>query len=227
MRVIATASQIEIAGEELTLLPDRAIYWAKQHAVLVADLHVGKATAFRAESVPVPAGSSETTLTRLSKILQETRARRLYILGDFWHAKQGRTDRIHSLIASWRSWHPDVEMCLVEGNHDKKSGALPPELEVCTEQDLTIGGLVLKHHPEEDPRGYVLAGHIHPAVRLVGAGRQSERLPCFWFSPRVGVLPAFGEFTGAATVYPAAGDRVFVVAGEEICEVGLTGTGSA
>jgi len=34
------------------------------------------------------------------------------------------------------------------------------------------------------------------------------------------VLPAFGGFTGGATVRPRRGDRVFVVAEEEIVEVG-------
>jgi len=65
----------------------------------------------------------------------------------------------------------------------------------------------------------VLAGHIHPAVRLSGDG-DSVRLPCFWFSPRVGVLPAFGAFTGSATVRPREGDQVFVIADGEIIAVG-------
>jgi metallophosphoesterase superfamily enzyme len=66
----------------------------------------------------------------------------------------------------------------------------------------------------------VLAGHLHPAVALGGPGRQRERLPCFLFGPRRGILPAFGSFTGAATVRPTAGERVFVVAGDEVLQVG-------
>lgn len=131
------------------------------------------------------------------------------------------------MLKEWRARHPGVEMVLVEGNHDKKSGSLPPDLEMDTVQELLIDGFVLKHHPQEDDRGYVLAGHIHPAVRLIGAGRQVERLPCFWFGPKIGVLPSFGDFTGSATVYPGAGDRVFVIAGQDIVQVGLTGVGSA
>ena len=67
--------------------------------------------------------------------------------------------------------------------------------------------------------GYALAGHIHPAVRLSERGGQSLRLPCFWFGPRVGVLPSFGAFTGSAVVRPRAGDQVFVVADDQVIRV--------
>jgi metallophosphoesterase superfamily enzyme len=62
----------------------------------------------------------------------------------------------------------------------------------------------------------VLAGHIHPAISLSGPGGQHERLPCFLFGERIGLLPAFGGFTGGATVRPRRGDRVFALAGEEV-----------
>ena len=67
--------------------------------------------------------------------------------------------------------------------------------------------------------GYVLAGHIHPGVRLHGAGKQSVRLPCFWFGARTAVLPAFGEFTGLASVDVQPGDHVWVIADDEIVDV--------
>ena len=216
----------EVGGEGMELLPGRAIFWPAKSALLVADLHIGKGAAFRVGSIAVPAGSSAGTLDRLSALINRTYSKKLYILGDFWHAKEGRTDEIHAMLSEWRDRHRDVEMLLIEGNHDKRSGVLPSELGIETVQDLVIEGLVLKHHPEEDERGYVLAGHIHPGVRLVGAGRQVEKLPAFIFGERVGILPAFGEFTGAATVFPVVGDRVFVVAGNDVVEVGLASTAS-
>ena len=65
----------------------------------------------------------------------------------------------------------------------------------------------------------MLAGHIHPAISLAGPGRQRERLPCFLFGERIGLLPAFGDFTGGATVRPRPGDRVFGVAGDEVVPI--------
>jgi metallophosphoesterase superfamily enzyme len=72
--------------------------------------------------------------------------------------------------------------------------------------------------PVPVPGRYVLAGHLHPAYRLAGR-RDAVRLPCFWFGAKVGVLPAFGDFTGARAISPAAGDRVFVVAGDRVIAV--------
>jgi metallophosphoesterase superfamily enzyme len=112
-------------------------------------------------------------------------------------------------------------MLLVRGNHDRGAGDPPAELGIrCVDPPLEEAPFVYLHHPEEQPGGYALAGHLHPAVRLAGAGRQRERLPCFLFGARVGILPAFGDFTGSAEARPAPGDRVFVVAGEEVVEVG-------
>ena len=63
---------------------------------------------------------------------------------------------------------------------------------------MTEAPFVLAHHPEPSASGYVLAGHLHPGVRLAGPGDLRATLPCFWFADRVGVLPVCGEFTGLA-----------------------------
>jgi metallophosphoesterase superfamily enzyme len=84
----------------------------------------------------------------------------------------------------------------------------------CIDEPLRLAeapGLALCHHPTARPGLYVLAGHGHPCM-TVGRGIDRLRLPCFHFGATVGVLPAFGTFTGMHPVVRAAGDRVFVVA---------------
>jgi uncharacterized protein len=225
MSMQGSSVRFELEGERLVALAERALFWPDQSALLLADLHIGKGAAFRASSIPVPTGSSEATFSRLSNLLEETKSEGLFLLGDFWHAKQGRTDRVHSLLAKWRRQHHHVDVVLIEGNHDLRSGVLPRELAIESVPDLVVGPFVMKHHPNEDERGYVLCGHIHPAVRLVGQGRQFATLPAFWFGQKVGVLPSFGEFTGSAIVYPEPGDRVFAICEGTVHEVGLTGAG--
>jgi metallophosphoesterase superfamily enzyme len=85
------------------------------------------------------------------------------------------------------------------------------------------GPFAFAHHPVQVEGAYVLAGHLHPCITLRGKGRQHERLPCFWMGWGVGVLPAFGEFTGCSPVRPVEGDRVYVMADGEVVEVGLGG----
>ena len=52
---------------------------------------------------------------------------------------------------------------------------------------------------------------MHPCIH-VGRGIDRLRLPCFHLGTAVGVLPAFGAFTGMHAIVRGADDRVFVVA---------------
>jgi metallophosphoesterase superfamily enzyme len=67
---------------------------------------------------------------------------------------------------------------------------------------------------------YTICGHIHPAVRMHGQAQQQLRLPCFWMGPEIGVLPAFGEFTGNHTILPKKGDQIFVIAENRLVKIG-------
>jgi metallophosphoesterase superfamily enzyme len=86
----------------------------------------------------------------------------------------------------------------------------------CVDEPWPLGGLALCHHPQSVPGAYALAGHLHPAVVLGGRAHERLRLPCFHFGAAVGVLPAFGAFTGMHVVERRPGERVYVVAGDEV-----------
>ena len=205
---------VPIAGEELVLRPDRSLFWPRARVLVIADPHFGKAEAFRAAGVPVPGGSAEP-LARLAIALNETGAERLVVLGDFWHARAGRTARVTGELAEWRAERPGLGVQLVRGNHD--SAGPPPDGWGDWAHERSEGPFEFVHAPGPVVGGgYVLAGHLHPGVVL---GRERLRLPAFWFGPRAGVLPAFGAFTGAATVPVRRGDRVFAVAGTEVVDV--------
>lgn len=211
---------VEIQGEPLTLLPERALLWRRTATLVAADVHLGKAASFRAAGIPLPGGTTTETLSRLTAAIGKTEAKRLLLLGDFFHAKSGRASRTLAAIASWRDRHEDLEIVLVRGNHDLGAGDPPAEWGfACCDEPCLEPPFAFRHHPEEDPEGYVLAGHIHPAVTLAGRARQREKLPCFLFGDRVGLLPAFGDFTGGATVRPQREDRVYAVAGDEVIRI--------
>lgn len=213
-------TRIEVAGEPLVLLPEKAIFQERTGTLLVADAHLGKAAAFRAAFIPLPGGTTTEALLRLSACLERTGARRLLLLGDFFHARSGRADRTLAAIADWRERHTDLEIVLVRGNHDRGSGDPPAEWRfTCCDEPLIEPPFAFRHHPAEEPGSYVMAGHIHPAVSLSGFGGQREKLPCFLFGNRVALLPAFGGFTGGASVRPRRGDRVYVIAEEDVVSV--------
>jgi uncharacterized protein len=215
-----TTAVANIADERLVLLPERAAYWERTRTLLVADVHVGKAAAFRAAGVPIPRGTTGGTLSRLAAAIARTRAARVIFLGDFLHAREGRSPETLQALHSWRESHAGIEMILVRGNHDKRAGNPPPTARIrCIDGALAEPPFVFTHWPNPAESGYAIAGHIHPGVRLAGLGRDRVRLPCFWFGARVAVLPAFGEFTGLADVTPAPDDRLWVIVEEEVIEV--------
>jgi metallophosphoesterase superfamily enzyme len=78
---------------------------------------------------------------------------------------------------------------------------------------------IFQHEPVHHPTLYCISGHIHPAVSLQGKARQRLRLACFYITPNYLLLPAFGQFTGSATVKPKSGDRIFAIAQNDIIEI--------
>jgi DNA ligase-associated metallophosphoesterase len=214
---------LTLAGESLDLRGDRTVHWPGGDALLLADLHFGKPDSFRKLGVPAAGDTTTQSLAKIDTALGETRAKSLVILGDFWHARDGKTATVLAAIAAWRERWPILDVRLVLGNHDIAAGGVPRAWDFRVEpRPVPCGPFVFAHHPEPSPEGYVLAGHLHPAIRLHGRGRQSLRLPCFWVGESVAVLPAFGGYTGLADISPSPNDRVFALAENEIIAVPVT-----
>lgn len=211
---------VDFAGEQLWLLPERAVFWPRTATLWIADPHFGKAATFRAFSLPVPAATTGKDLDRLSRCLEQTAARRLVVLGDFFHARQGRSSEVLEQLAFWRDQWPQLEIVLVRGNHDRQAGDPPKSLAIETvAEPWELPPLLCRHHPDEAWNGFSLAGHLHPGVRLTGQGRQSERLRCFWRTQRQLVLPAFGSFTGCGAISPNREDGIYVIAEDRVMAV--------
>jgi DNA ligase-associated metallophosphoesterase len=203
---------IELAGETLHLLADKAIYYPAERCLLVADAHFGKAAAYRKLGQPVPQGTTENNLLRLDALLATWPCDHLIFLGDFLHAPESHAAGTLAALAKWRSHHSALRITLIRGNHDKRAGD-PPErlaIDVVTEP-LLMGPFALQHEPHAHPTHHVLAGHIHPVYRLYGKGRQRLRLPCFYVQSTMTVLPSFGAFTGGMNIERAQESRVYVV----------------
>jgi uncharacterized protein len=211
--VYATA----LAGERVELLADRALHWPQAATLFVADVHLGKAAAFRAGGVPLPRGVTAADLARLTALVAQTNARRLIVLGDFLHAAAGRVAALDAAFRVWRAQHATLDVMLVRGNHDDRAGDPPPSwgVEVVAEPHV-LAPFLACHIPVSPSSGYALCGHIHPGVRLSGPGEQSERLPCFVLGRRRAILPAFGSFTGLARVALERGDARVAIAGPQL-----------
>jgi metallophosphoesterase superfamily enzyme len=114
-------------------------------------------------------------------------------------------------------------MTLVVGNHDIISPMKYEALGISVCPELSLGTFFLTHHPEEREGQFNFSGHLHPAVRLTGLGRQSVRLRCFYKSSVQMILPAMGEFTGSHTMAVTRDSEVFAILGDTVLPVQVHG----
>ncbi len=210
----------ETHGHRFELLPERAVWWPERRALLVADLHWGKAEAFQGRGIPVPSGILTAELERLAKLIADYPVDDIYVLGDLIHDDVGITDEVSDEIAVWRAANPTT-MKLVPGNHDRHLAALPSawNVDVLAPQ-VTYEPIALVHHPVGVPNHFAFCGHLHPTYVVRGRGRRDRlRCPCFHVADDMCVLPAFTEFSGGVRVERRPNHRIFVVAEESVLEV--------
>ncbi|MGE8050536.1 ligase-associated DNA damage response endonuclease PdeM [Pseudomonas monteilii] len=202
---------IEHAGQVLWLLADKAIYWPSRRALLVADVHIGKAASYRALHQPVPRGTTDATLTRLDALLAAHDCDQLIVLGDFLHARTARAPATLARLHAWRQRHAHLNIVLIRGNHDRNAGDPPASLRIeVKDEPWILEPFALQHEPAPHPAYPVLAGHVHPVFVLRGTARQRLRLPCFLIDAHVSLLPAFGEFTGGWKIAPSGTSQVYL-----------------
>ncbi len=217
--------RIRLAGEDAILHPSGTLLLSERRTLLVADAHFGKAVSFRKLGVPVPAGTTSENLAKLEDAVAATGADHVVFLGDFLHSARSHAAGTLRVLHAWRERHPALRLTLVRGNHDDRAGDPPASLGFAVvDEPLPLGPFALCHHPRPVEGAYVLAGHWHPCISVKGRAFERLRLPCFWLGddsgvlPRqaVGVLPAFGSFTGMHRIEPRAGDRIYPIAGDVV-----------
>ncbi len=201
-----------IKGEQLLLLPERAILWKSKQTLIVSDLHLGKAGHFRKHGIPISRKIHLTDLQILQSLIQNHKPERVILLGDLFHSFENN---------EWQDFlqfinvYDFVSFVLVEGNHDILM-EYPRSLELTTL--LEIPPFSFSHIREESAH-FNLSGHIHPGISIRGKGRQSITMPCFYFSDGYGLLPAFGQFTGIKKIRPKKEDVVFGIADGTVIEL--------
>lgn len=210
--------KIHFGGTDLFLLPEHAAWCPATKTIWIADLHLGKEQTFRRSGIPIP-DLLLHDLARLSRILEMTCVRKVYILGDLIHARNSWSSRLIETVTRWRSQHAAVEMILVRGNHDQRAGDPPESWQInCVHAPTPFGTMQLTHHPLFDNQSYNLAGHLHPKWR--GHSHAKDlKLPCFLLRKQTLVLPAFGRFIDHGTIEPETADQFYVVVDGKVCHL--------
>jgi DNA ligase-associated metallophosphoesterase len=196
-----------LAGENIILHCERALFWPRAGLLAIADLHLGKSQAFRRAGIGLPRGGTSHDLARLDRLIAQFAPRTLLVLGDVLH---GALDLESAWLARWLAWraaHPQLQVQAVLGNHDRALDAAALQIQALG-TDLLLPPFRFAHQPAHDDDAYRIAGHVHPVLRLRDTGL-SARVPVFWLGATHAVLPAFTQFSGGYEIEPQAGDRLW------------------
>lgn len=203
-----------IGDDHLIMSAERTLFWENESALIVADLHIGKTGHFRKAGIGVPQQVYKDDLHRLLAQILFFKAERLIIVGDLTHSVANKE---MDLFRKWRMDFPSLAVHLIKGNHDilAEKWYGEADIEVSTDQwglrDFMFVHDIMDKKNKTARGQYTFAGHVHPGVSIHGRGRQSLRFPCFYFTKKYCVLPAFSRFTGTYGVDAREGEKVFAI----------------
>jgi hypothetical protein len=192
--------RVGLAGGEALLRASGALWLEREGALVAADLHLEKGSAYAARGQMLPPYDTRETLARLAGEAQALAPRVVVLLGDTFHDARSEDRLAGEDAAALRRLAAGRTLVWVVGNHDADGPRrLPGE---CVDE-LSLGGLTLRHEPRAGAAPGEAAGHLHPAAK-VRAARGTVRRRCFVTDGERIVLPAFGAYAGGLNVRDAA-----------------------
>jgi DNA ligase-associated metallophosphoesterase len=212
---IATKN-INIQNETFIVTNQRALFWKKEKALILSDLHIGKTAHFRKNGIALANQIMKNDLERLSILIEYFQPEKFIVVGDLLHA--GDNSDVDE-FCSWRNNYPDLEFYLIEGNHDRISKALEEKL--CLNfksKSLEMDDFIFIHDFEKEQTKFQITGHIHPGF-VINSSVKNIKLPCFVVTENQLLLPAFSEFTGLDTKNLPKKGRFYVFTDAEIYEI--------
>lgn len=226
-----THAVFSLAGHDLFADRSGALYWPGQNTLVVADLHLEKGSSFARFRQHLPPYDTAATLAQLAKIIASYQPARVIALGDSVHDR-GAWERLSESDRETLSalCHQVEDWVWIAGNHDPEP---PTGVPGRSALELALDGLIFRHEPGGDVRDgqAEVAGHLHPAARVIGKGGSARR-PAFACDGVRLILPAFGAYAGglclsaapfkplfkasALKAYVCGRTRVFTVPGTKV-----------
>jgi uncharacterized protein len=193
-------ARFAFGGHDFHIVDKTGLFWPKRRALILADLHLEKASWFAERGQMLPPYDSQATLERIEALLGETGAGEVWCLGDNFHDDAGpsRLSKMATVLlakltsqTNWR-W--------ITGNHDEH---LPDGIGGSIHVEVETEGLILRHQADPVEMRPEMSGHFHPKFRASAKGRAVTR-PCFVAGARKLIFPAFGALAGGMDAREAA-----------------------
>jgi len=215
---ISQEQKLILNTADVVLHVSGAMFIPAHCALIISDLHAGKATHFSKAGIPISHLVEKNNYWKLSGVMDLYSPREIIFLGDLFHS---------ALNDEWKSFidfldnYPQVQRTLILGNHDILKREIYSNALFQMMKCKNLGDLLLTHEPVEDiSKEFInVCGHIHPAYRLSSRVMRSVVMPCFYVMKHRVVMPAFGSFTGSHIIHPAAGDQVYAIANNRLVAI--------
>lgn len=189
---------IAIKKEELTLTNQRAIFWKRENALILSDIHIGKTGHFKKHGIPMPDAILKKDLERLKTLILHFKTEKILIVGDLFHAEYNQD---MTTFKTWLQQFEALELVLIKGNHDRLSKRIIDDFNLKLSNKLHLTPFTFVHEPAEETEEntFTISGHTHPGVLIKAKARQRIKLPCYQVGNTELILPAFSLFTGLNT----------------------------
>jgi DNA ligase-associated metallophosphoesterase len=210
----------QIGDNSFILSAGRTLFWENEKCLILSDMHLGKSGHFRKHGIGIPQNMLQEDLFRLSEQIRFFNPPYLIVVGDMFHSYDNKE---HELFQKYRKEILPVDIHLVAGNHDILTERRYLEMGIQVHRsEIRMSNLIFSHELPEEGRNaedYWITGHIHPGISLKGRGRQSLKLPCFYFGKGHAILPAYGRFTGTVSIEPDGEDEIFAIADQKLIRI--------
>lgn len=196
---------VVVCGKRFLADMSGALYWPAERALIIADMHLEKGSAFAMHGQLLPPYDTRDTLDRLAHVIDRYQAETVIALGDSFHDALGPSRMHADDLARLRMMQDHCEWIWITGNHDpEKTGHLGGHVL----NEIVVEGIHLRHEPGPTRATHEIAGHLHPAAKVTLNGLTLRR-PCFVGNGLRLVLPAFGSYAGGLNVLDAAFGNMF------------------
>ncbi|MHA1189974.1 MAG: ligase-associated DNA damage response endonuclease PdeM [Alphaproteobacteria bacterium] len=200
---------VHLAGVRMALDPAGAVWLPDHRALIVADLHLEKATSFgvgRVRKNFLPPYDTRATLLNLTQLIARRNPALVICLGDSFHDRGG-PDRLGDQARQIAALQAGRDWLWITGNHDPE---LPAHIGGDVAEQIELDGLHLCHEPGASKGGGAgeIAGHLHPVAKIRTRGKSVRRRAFVGDNTRL-IVPAFGVLTGGLNVLDPAFARHF------------------
>lgn len=205
--------EITLSDEIFFLLPQKAMFRPNKMQLILSDVHLGKATHFRKQGLPLPENSHLKDIDKLHFLIDKWEPKTVLILGDLFHSDYNKEWLwFKSLLQQYFY----IEFILIEGNHDILENDQYSMQNLLKAELLEDEHFVFSHLPLKDEGKLNVCGHVHPGIRIEGIAKQAEKLPCFYLSKTHFILPAFGYLTGLFILEKEVDSTYFLITTNEV-----------